>query len=190
MYRGLVSNWDPPGEILRDGIEPGTLLTSAPALPEEMSFVERMMWLDSRTYLPDDIMVKVDRASMAVSLESRAPFLDHRVVELAWRLPLALKLRAGQGKWALRAILDRYIPRELVERPKMGFGVPIDSWLRGPLKSWAESLLDPVRLQADRLFNGDRVWRRWQEHQSGRQNRQYPLWNLLMFQAWLDRPTS
>jgi asparagine synthase (glutamine-hydrolysing) len=184
MYRGLVSNWNPPGEILRDGSEPQTLLTSAPIQPDGMSFVERMMWLDGKTYLPDDIMVKVDRASMAVSLESRAPFLDHRMVELAWRVPLGLKLRGGRGKWALRALLDRYIPRFLVERPKMGFAIPIDSWLRGPLNGWAESLLDPTRLKAEGYFDPAAVWRRWNEHQSHRQNWQYPLWNLLMFQAW------
>jgi asparagine synthase (glutamine-hydrolysing) len=187
MYQSLISNWDPPADIFSGGGEPGTLLTSTPVLPEGMSFVERMMWLDSRTYLPDDIMVKVDRASMAMSLESRAPFLDHRMVEFAWRVPLALKLRDGQGKWALRAILDRHIPRELVERPKMGFGVPIDSWLRGPLKEWAEDLIDPRGLKQDGLFDSKAVWRTWQEHQGGARNRQYPLWNLMMFQAWLRR---
>jgi asparagine synthase (glutamine-hydrolysing) len=185
LYRSLVSIWDPPGEILRDVREIETVLTADHDLPSQAGFVERMMCLDTRTYLPDDIMVKVDRASMAVSLESRAPFLDHRVVELAWRSPPGLKLRGGQGKWLLRAILDRHIPRALVERPKMGFGVPIDSWLRGPLKEWAEGLIEPGRLAKDGFFNSSAVWRRWEEHQSGRQNRQYPLWNLLMFQAWL-----
>ena len=186
MYRSLVSNWDPPGEILRDAREVGTVLTGDHDLPTQAGFVERMMYLDTRTYLPDDIMVKVDRASMAVSLESRAPFLDHRVVELAWRVPLGLKLRGGQGKWLLRAMLDRHIPRALVERPKMGFGVPIDAWLRAPLKGWAEGLLDPARLARDGYFNASSVWRKWNQHQSGRQNWQYPLWNLLMFQAWLE----
>jgi asparagine synthase (glutamine-hydrolysing) len=186
MYRSLVSNWDPPAEILRGSREVATVLTADHNLPRDAGFVERMMYLDTRTYLPDDIMVKVDRASMAVSLESRAPFLDHRVVELAWRLPMHLKLRDGQGKWALRALLDRHVPRALVERPKMGFGVPIDSWLRGPLKGWAEALLDPARLQMEGFFDAGAVRQKWDEHQSGRQNRQYPLWNLLMFQAWLE----
>jgi len=186
MYRGMVSNWDPPEEVLRSGREGATLLMSAHGLPAQADFVERMMYLDTRTYLPDDIMVKVDRAGMAVSLESRAPFLDHRVVELAWRIPLAMKLREGQGKWAIRRILDRYVPRELVERPKMGFGVPIDAWLRGPLKEWAASLLAPERLTREGYFDPARVGRAWDEHQTGRQNRQYPLWNLLMFQAWLE----
>jgi len=185
MYRSLVSNWDPPTEILRSGREIGTLLTAEHQLPSAAGFVERMMYLDSRTYLPDDIMVKVDRASMAVSLESRAPFLDHRVVELAWRIPLVLKLRNGQGKWIMRQLLDRHVPRALMERPKVGFGVPIDAWLRGPLKSWAEALIDPALLARQGLLDSTVIWQRWQEHQSGRQNRQYPLWNLLMFQAWL-----
>ena len=186
MYRGLVSNWDPPAEIFPGGNEPETAHSNGVEGVGRLDFVEQMMWLDTRTYLPDDIMVKVDRASMAVSLESRAPFLDHRVVELAWRLPLRLKLRDGQGKWALRSLLDRYVPRQLVERPKMGFGVPIDAWLRGPLKQWAEALLDPVRLKSGGLFNADAVWRRWTEHQRGGNNWQYPLWNLLMFRAWQD----
>ncbi len=185
MYRSLVSNWDPPTEILRGGREIGTLLTAEHRLPSAAGFVERMMYLDSRTYLPDDIMVKVDRASMAVSLESRAPFLDHRVVELAWRIPLGHKLRHGQGKWIMRQLLDRHVPRALMERPKMGFGVPIDAWLRGPLKSWAEALIDPALLAQQGLLDPTVIWQRWEEHQSGRQNRQYPLWNLLMFQAWL-----
>jgi len=185
MYRTLVSNWDPPSEILLDADEPGTWLSAGPDLPR-VSLVERMMLFDSRTYLPDDILVKVDRASMAVSLEARAPFLDHRVVEFVWRLPLRLKLRGGRSKWALRAILDRYVPRALVERRKMGFGVPIDSWLRGPLREWAESLLAPSRLREEGYFDPEMVWCKWQQHQSGTRNRQYPLWNLLMFQAWLS----
>jgi asparagine synthase (glutamine-hydrolysing) len=186
MYRGMVSNWDPPEEVLRSGREGATLLMAPSELPARAGFVERMMYLDARTYLPDDIMVKVDRAGMAVSLESRAPFVDHRVVELAWRIPLSLKLRDGHGKWAIRRILDRHVPRELVERPKMGFGVPIDAWLRGPLKGWAASLLAPERLTREGYFDAARVGRAWDEHQTGRQNRQYPLWNLLMFQAWLE----
>ena len=185
MYRSLVSNWDPPATIMPGAHERETTLTAGHGLPAEAGFVEEMMYWDTRTYLPDDIMVKVDRASMAVSLESRAPFLDHRVVELAWRVPLGLKLRNGQGKWLLRAMLDRHVPRALVERPKMGFGVPIDSWLRGPLKEWAEGLLEPGRLAREGFFDSGAVWRKWDEHQGGGQNRQYPLWNLLMFQAWL-----
>jgi asparagine synthase (glutamine-hydrolysing) len=190
MYRSLVSNWDPPSEILVGGREPATLLTSEPALGQGLDFVADMMYLDARTYLSDDIMVKVDRASMAVSLESRAPLLDHRVVELAWRIPAALRFKDGRGKWVLRSLLDRHVPRSITDRPKMGFGVPIDAWLRGPLKRWAEGLLDPVLLKSQGWFDPDAVWRRWVEHQSGRHNRQYPLWNLLMFQAWLARPST
>ncbi len=185
MYRRMVSNWVHPNELLRRGAEPLSLLMQPQALPDSLTFVERMMYLDARTYLPDDIMVKVDRAAMAVSLEARAPFLDHRIVELAWRVPLALKLRGGSGKWILRRLLDRHVPRQLMERPKMGFGVPIDAWLRGPLRDWAEALLDPVRLEQQGLLDPRLIRRRWDEHQGGRQNRQYPLWNLLMFQAWL-----
>jgi asparagine synthase (glutamine-hydrolysing) len=191
MYRRMVSNWEQPNDLVRRGTEPVTLLMAPQALPEGLTFVERMMYLDARTYLPDDIMVKVDRAAMAVSLESRAPFLDHRIAELAWRLPLRFKLRGREGKWVLRRLLDRYVPRELLARPKMGFGVPIDAWLRGPLRSWADALLDPARLERQGLLDPSLIRRRWEEHQSGRQNRQYPLWNVLMFQAWLEgQPAS
>jgi asparagine synthase (glutamine-hydrolysing) len=150
------------------------------------TLIERMMFTDAQTYLPDDIMVKVDRATMAVSLESRAPFLDHRVAELAWRLPLALKVRDGVGKRVLREVLHRHVPRELVERPKMGFGVPIDRWLRGPLREWAASLLAPERLRREGFLRPGPVTDKWVEHQSGRRNWQYHLWDVLMFQAWLE----
>jgi asparagine synthase (glutamine-hydrolysing) len=186
MYRGLVSQWPDPEALVINAREPATLLTNV-ALPiDKMPLVERMMFLDTLTYLPEDIMVKVDRAAMAVSLESRAPFLDHRVIELAWRLPMQAKIRDGQGKWALRQILYRYVPQDLVERPKMGFGVPIDAWLRGPLKEWGAALLDPRRLEREGLLRAEPVLRFWAEHQSGRRNRQYPLWAALMFQAWLE----
>jgi asparagine synthase (glutamine-hydrolysing) len=143
------------------------------------------MILDFQTYLPDDIMVKVDRASMGVGLEGRAPLLDHRVIEFAWTLPMSLRVQAGQGKWILRQVLDRYVPRALIERPKMGFGVPIASWLRGPLREWAEELLDERKLEAEGYLEAAIVRQRWAEHLSGKVDWQAFLWAVLMFESWL-----
>jgi len=154
--------------------------------PHLQNFTEQMMYLDMVSYLPDDIMVKVDRATMAASLESRAPFLDHRVVEYAWKIPLDLKICSGQGKWLLRQVLYKYVPRELIERPKMGFAVPIDSWLRGPLRDWAESLLDVGKLAEDQYLDPVPIRKKWAEHISGKKNWQYHLWAVLMFQAWRE----
>jgi asparagine synthase (glutamine-hydrolysing) len=145
-----------------------------------------MMLLDALTYLPDDILCKVDRAAMGVSLETRAPFLDCRVVELALRLPLRMKIRDGQGKRILRQILYKHVPRSLLERPKQGFGIPLAEWLRGLLRDWAESLLDAGRLRQEGYFHPAPVRLRWQEHLSGRHNWEYSLWSVLMFQAWLE----
>ena len=147
-------------------------------------FERQAMYLDTITYLPNDILVKLDRASMAFSLEARIPYLDHRVVEFAWRLPLEMKIRAKQGKWILRNLLQRYVPAGLIERPKMGFGIPLDTWLRGPLRKWAESLLEPGALD-QRLFQATPIRQMWNEHLSGRGAWQYHIWDILMFQLWM-----
>ncbi|MEX2162773.1 MAG: asparagine synthase (glutamine-hydrolyzing) [Sulfuricaulis sp.] len=186
MYLGLVSHWKNPSSLVIKGNEPLTVLTDPGQWPSFPEFTEHMMYWDMVTYLPDDILVKVDRAAMAVSLETRMPFLDHRLLEFGWRLPLSMKICNGQGKWLLRQVLYRYIPKELVERPKAGFGVPIDAWLRDPLKEWAESLLDEQRLRQEGFFNQGAIREKWTEHLSGRRNWQYHLWNVLMFQAWLE----
>jgi asparagine synthase (glutamine-hydrolysing) len=185
LYRDLMSHWRDPAAVVLGGAEPSTPLAttnghgSRPMMP-------LMMALDLVTYLPDDILVKVDRASMAISLESRAPFLDHDVVEFAWRLPPRLKVRRGRGKWALRQLLARYVPPSLSERPKMGFGVPIDHWLRGPLREWAGDLLHADRLRREGYLEPRIVQGRWAQHLEGSRNWQYSLWDILMFQAWLE----
>jgi asparagine synthase (glutamine-hydrolysing) len=188
MYQDMVSLWKQPTEAVIGTVEPQTILTDRSSWAKLSEFTMRMMYLDLVTYLPDDILTKVDRASMAVSLEARVPLLDHRVVEFAWSVPLSMKIKTeGEGKWLLRRVLDRYVPRELIERPKMGFGVPLDSWLRGPLREWAESLLDAHRLEREGYFHAGPIRQRWGEHLSGKRNWQYALWNVLMFQAWNER---
>lgn len=185
VYLNLVSHWHQPEQMVLNSVEPMTRLTD-PAMRQLLKNpIEQMMLLDQISYLPDDILVKVDRAGMAVSLEGRVPFLDHRVVEFAWQLPLEYKLREGQTKWCLRQVLYKHVPKSLIERPKMGFGVPIDSWLRGPLREWASDLLDPATLKQQGFFDETAVQQMWLEHLSGRLNWQYHLWDILMFQAWL-----
>jgi asparagine synthase (glutamine-hydrolysing) len=186
IYRDLVSHWREPDRLVLGATEPPTALTDTRSQPKLANFVERMMYLDAVSYLPDDILVKVDRAAMGVSLETRVPMLDHRVVEFAWSLPLDLKVRHGEAKWPLRQLLYRHVPKALVERPKMGFGVPIDAWLRGPLRAWADELIDEERLRREGFFDPAPIRQRWAEHLSGQTSWAYPLWNVLMFQSWRE----
>ena len=187
IYLDLVSFWKQPAGIVIRAQEPHTTLTDPGSWPEALSLAEQMMLLDTLTYLPDDGLVKVDRASMAASLEVRVPFVDdYRLLEFAWRLPLDMKIRAGQGKWILRQVLYKYVPQAMIERPKMGFGVPIDSWLRGPLRGWAEELISEDRLRREGFFQPGPIRKKWQEHLTGKRNWQYHLWGILMFQAWLE----
>jgi asparagine synthase (glutamine-hydrolysing) len=187
MYTALVSHWKNPASVVLGAEEPATLLTNRSQWANLSDFTLRMMYLDAVTYLPDDILVKIDRAGMGVSLEGRVPFLDPRVVAFAWQVPLSMKVRGGKGKWLLRQVLYRYVPRELIERPKAGFGVPIDTWLRGPLREWAEGLLDERRLKIEGFFKAELIRAKLTEHLSGARNWQYYLWDILMFQAWLDQ---
>jgi asparagine synthase (glutamine-hydrolysing) len=181
------SRWDAPSELLLSRTNHELPAWSGAQDSWLVDPAERMQLYDMLGYLPDDILTKVDRASMAVALEARVPLLDHRLAEFAWRLPRELKERGGRGKWLLRQVLHRFVPPELVERPKQGFGVPIGRWLRGPLRGWAEELLSERRLAADGLFDARPVRARWLEHLSGRRNWEYSLWVLLMFQAWKQR---
>ncbi|MEM6677693.1 MAG: asparagine synthase (glutamine-hydrolyzing) [Pseudomonadota bacterium] len=190
LHRALVSRARTPLALVPGVEEPeDSLLAPDPRL-EALAPPERMMALDTGAYLPDDILAKVDRATMACALESRAPFLDHRVVEFAWSLPLDLKLRGGIQKWALRQVLYRHVPQALVDRPKMGFEVPVATWLRGPLRDWAEALIAPERLAREGFLDPTEVHRLWDAHQSGREVWAMQLWNVLMFQAWLEAETA
>lgn len=189
LYRGMVAmGWPDPTEVVK-ALPDYTSPMQMPEMPG-LGDVERLMALDALNYLPDDILTKVDRAAMGVSLETRVPFLDHRVVEFAWRLPMAYKLRPENGalvtKWALRQVLYRHVPKALIERPKVGFGVPLEHWLRGPLREWAEDLLSEERIKRDGYLHPAPIRKKWTEHLSGQRNNQHALWCVLMFQAWLE----
>ena len=194
LYNSLVSEWQDPAQVVKGnswkiGVN---LQVSASILSDPLPKVGtedqqlRMMYRDAMTYLPDDILCKVDRAAMATSLETRVPFLDHRVAELAWRLPLNMKIRDGQGKWALRQVLYKYVPKELIDRPKAGFAIPVGQWLRGPLRDWAEALLDEKRLEVEGFFYPKPIRDKWLQHLTGRYDHTPSLWAVLMFQSWLE----
>ncbi len=186
FYERLITFWHDSESLVRNAAHTPRLYADFKSDFNLQNFSERMMYLDARHYLPDDILVKVDRASMAVSLEARVPLLDHRIVEFAWQTPLALKLRNDQGKWLVRQVLHRYVPEEFFKREKKGFGVPLAEWLRGPLREWAEALLHEERLQREGFFNPQPIRKKWLEHLCGDYEWQYELWNVLMFQAWLE----
>ena len=186
LYYSLVSEWEEPSKLVLKSKEPKNILKRRSEWPQNLSFQERMMFLDMATYLPDDILVKVDRASMATSLETRVPFLDHRVVELALRIPVDQKIVGTKGKEVLRKILYKYVPKKLIDRPKQGFGIPLGEWLRGPLREWAEDLISKERLSKEGFFEAEMIHERWNEHLSGKRNWEHSLWSVLMFQSWLE----
>jgi asparagine synthase (glutamine-hydrolysing) len=185
-YRSIITHWE-PAELMPDMAEPGAIWSDASVNADFPNLVERMQFIDLVSYLPDDILTKLDRASMAIALEARVPLLDHRLVEFAWALPRRAKLREGTSKWLLRQVLYRYVPPALIERPKMGFAVPLAEWLRGPLRDWAETLLNEQRLRETGLVNTNPVRALWQQHIDGRRNNQHLLWDILMLQAWHSR---
>ena len=200
LYISLVTEWQDPSTVVKrnyenekiefkayQNIKPSILIDDP--LPDfgNEHYELKMMYRDTMSYLPDDILCKVDRASMATSLETRVPFLDHRVVEFAWQLPLNMKIRDRQGKWALRQVLYKYVPKELIDRPKAGFGIPINNWLRGPLREWAETLLNTKRIESEGYFYSEPIQQKWREHLSGRYDHTASLWAVLMFQSWLEK---
>ena len=186
LYTLLTAHWSEPQKVVLGASDAVSTRSLAANWPDLVGFEQNSMLMDVLGYLPNDILVKLDRASMAVSLEGRVPFLDPDVFAFAWRLPLGMKIRKGQGKWVLRQLLDKYVPRRLFERPKMGFGIPIESYLRGPLRDWAEALLSERRIREVGLLAPELIRQRWSEHLSGRKDWQYHIWDVLMLQSWLD----
>jgi asparagine synthase (glutamine-hydrolysing) len=186
LYRRLISCWDEPASLINGVEEPSTFFTNPEKWPDVHNFFHWMMYIDMISYLPDDILVKVDRASMGVSLEVRVPIIDHRIVEFSWKIPFSLKVKGGLRKWLLRQVLYKYVPRSLIERPKTGFGIPISEWLRTSIRDWAEELLDERHLKEGGIFNSKPILEKWVEHKNGVRNWHYYLWNILMFQAWLE----
>ncbi len=184
FYRSLCTDW--AGHSLIPGQEDAPALLLDDPAPAHTGPASWMMYQDMRSYLPDDILCKVDRAAMGISLETRIPFLDPDVIALSARIPLNMKIRDGQSKWPLRQILYRYVPRDLIERPKRGFSIPIATWLRGPLRPWAEELLSPAALTAHGLLDAAPIRSAWKEHLSLRRDWSIRLWIVLMFQAWME----
>jgi asparagine synthase (glutamine-hydrolysing) len=186
MYAELVTHWNEPESIVVGARSVDTLVDHSEAWPQVGGLENLLMALDTCTYLPDDILVKLDRATMAVGLEGRVPLIDYRVVEWAAALPPKAKIVHGESKHLLRRILRGYVPEKVIDRPKTGFGVPLGEWLRGPLRPWAEELLAPARLADEEYFRPEPVQRMWCEHQAGRRDWGYHLWDVLMFQSWLE----
>ncbi len=184
LYLNLMSHWKKPQDIAIGGKDPLTAITDTDSWPRVSDFTHRMMHLDMETYLPGDILVKVDRAAMGVSLEGRIPLLDTDIIEFAWRIPYHMKVRNGRGKWLMRETLYKHVPKQLIDRPKRGFGIPLDVWLRGPLREWAEDLLSESRLKREGFFHAAPIRQKWREHLSGTRNWHFYLWDVLMFQAW------
>jgi asparagine synthase (glutamine-hydrolysing) len=185
LYRRIISQWHDPAQVVTGAAEYNGEIWDEAVVAAIPDFIPRMQYYDSVQYLPDDVLTKVDRASMAVSLETRLPLLDYRVLAFAWRLPMSMKMGEGGGKWILRKLLARYLPPELFERPKLGFGVPIDAWLRGELRQWAGDLLAESRLRADGFFDPAPILAAWRTHLAGDADLSYMIWTILMFQQWL-----
>jgi asparagine synthase (glutamine-hydrolysing) len=190
LYFNLISIWHDSSNIIKGlDLSNSEAVNKSKKYPRSLNLDEassRMMFWDSLNYLPDDILCKVDRAAMACSLETRVPFLDHRVSKIAWQLPTNMKIRGNEGKWALRQILYRHVPRELIERPKAGFSIPLGSWLRGPLRQWAETLLSEDRLSKEGYFYPEPIRTMWSDHLRGKRDWGHKLWTILMFQSWLE----